>query len=161
MNVVVIVESCFGNTAAVANEAVAALVEAGATVEVLAAQDAPNSVRADLILVGAPTHALGLPSAATRKKAAQLGATVPESGVGEWIARAENIDGRVVTFCTVTGRFTGSAANAAMRDLRRHGIRAERGPDFRVAAVQGPVQDDQPPWVREWATELAASYSSS
>ena len=53
VNVVVIVESCFGNTAAVANEAVAALVEAGATVEVLAAQDAPNSVRADLILVGA------------------------------------------------------------------------------------------------------------
>jgi flavodoxin len=64
MKIVVVYESVYGNTAAVA-QAVAEGLRALGEVDVRAVGD--ESVEADLIVVGAPTHAHGLPSSMTRK----------------------------------------------------------------------------------------------
>ncbi|MGC4175141.1 flavodoxin family protein [Demequina sp.] len=161
VNVVIVVESAFGNTAQLAEQVQAALLERGAEVALVPADEAPPRIAADLVLVGAPTHNLGLPSPSTRKKATQLGGTAPERGVREWIADVQSIDAPVVTFTTVTGRFTGSAASATVRELKRRGIKAQRGPDFRVEAVVGPIEDGQSQRVLDWVAELVANYSSS
>ncbi len=62
MYALVVVESCFGNTYAVAEAVAAGLTEAGAEVALVSAVEAPKKPTGDLVVVAAPTHNLGLPS---------------------------------------------------------------------------------------------------
>ncbi|MCC2335040.1 flavodoxin family protein [Cellulomonas wangsupingiae] len=156
MNVIVIVESCFGNTYQVARAIADRLHDAGSQAELVDAAAAPSLPTADLILVGAPTHNLGLPSAATRAKAVKKGAATPAAGVREWIDRAEPTDARLFTFSTrFDSSWSGSAARAAAKSLRRRGVSAERGEDFVVTGVSGPLAPGELDRARDWAATLA------
>lgn len=153
---VVIVESCFGNTSAVADAIAEGLRSAGVQVETVAAGSAPTRLSADIVLVGAPTHNLGLPAAASRRQAVQKGGTVASTGVREWIATTTALAGRVLAFSTTTGgRFAGSAGKAIVKALNRRDIVAERGPDFTVTGTPGPLADGELERAREWGRTLA------
>lgn len=153
--VVVVAESCFGNTQQVARAIAQRIAGAGATVDVVAAADAPARLRADLVLVGVPTHNMGLPSAASRNQATSRGAGPAQPGVREWAERVEAVDGRVVTFATRTkGPFSGSGSKAAAAHLRRHGVPAERGQDFLVTGVGGPLAPGELDRAGDWGASL-------
>ncbi|RMI12708.1 flavodoxin family protein [Cellulomonas triticagri] len=155
-HVVIVVESCFGNTGRVAAALAEGLRDAGAAVEVVAADAAPASPVADLVLVGAPTHNAGMPTAASRTQAAQHGGTAASSGVREWIERAA-VDAPVHTFSTkVAGMFSGSAGKAAAKRLVHRGARATRGEDFLVSGREGPLVPGEEARAAAWGRALVA-----
>jgi flavorubredoxin len=155
MKAIVIVESCFGNTSAVADAIIEGLRSTGAEVQAYVASSAPARLSADLVLVGAPTHNLGLPTPASRGQAAQKGAAAPAKGVREWIETVETVGGRVVTFSTTTGGvFAGSAGKAIVKALKRRRVTAERGADFTVGGTPGPLADGELGRAREWGRTL-------
>ena len=157
MHAVVVVESCFGNTSKLADAIVEGLRSTGAEVETFTAGSAPRRLSADLVLVGAPTHNMGLPTSATRSQAAHQGATAPATGVREWIDHVEALDGRIIAFSTTTGgMLSGSASKAIVKALKRRKIRAERGTDFTVKGTPGPVADGETERAREWGRTLDA-----
>ena len=72
----IIVESCFGNTRAIAEAVAAGLIEGGVEAQMVDVAQAPGALPEDLdlLVLAAPTHNRGLPTAATRAKArAQAG----------------------------------------------------------------------------------------
>lgn len=156
MRVLLIVESCSGTTEAVARRVAEALRAAGAEVEHVAAADAPARPDADLVLLGAPTHNMGLPTPASRAQAAGKGAAAVPSGVREWIATADTAGVPVLTFATrFRSAFAGSASRAAAKQLRRRGADARQGADFVVTGVGGPLADGELERAAAWAAGLA------
>ena len=154
----VVVESCFGNTSKVADAIIEGLNSAGVEVERFPAGSAPRRLSADLVLVGAPTHNMSLPTPASRGQAVEKGGTAPARGVREWIADLESVDGRIVAFSTTTGgMFAGSAGKAIVKEFKRRKIRAERGQDFTVKGTPGPLADGELERAREWGRTVGGS----
>jgi flavorubredoxin len=157
MRAVVVVESCFGNTSKLADAIIEGLRSSGAEVETFPAGSAPRRLSADLVLVGAPTHNMGLPTSATRTQAVEKGGTAQATGVREWLDHVEALDGRVVAFSTTTGGLlAGSASKAIVKALKRRKIQAERGTDFTVKGTPGPIADGEIERAREWGRTLDA-----
>jgi len=162
MSVLIIVESLFGNTMAVARAVAAGLTDRGAAVTVLRCGEAPAEIPADvsLLVAGSPTHNLHLPNRASRTQAAARGAVQAEAaGLAEWIGAATpRKDLRVVTFDTTTGgAFAGSAAKAAAKLLRRRGFGTpEQGPGFIVTGTPGPLRDGEEARARTWGADLVS-----
>jgi flavodoxin len=156
MKAFIVVETCFGNTSSVADAITDGLRSAGAEVETMPADAAPPRLSADLVLVGAPTHNLGLPSPDTRRQAVQKGAaTAPATGVREWITGVQTLDGRVVTFATTTGgMFAGSAGKAIVKALKQRRVPAQCGVDFRVIGMSGPLAAGELDRAREWGRTM-------
>jgi hypothetical protein len=160
MSVLIVVESRFGNTMRVARALAAGLAETAAEVNLLRCGEAPAAIRPDvrLLLVGAPTHNLRLPSQASSQQALARGATQgDEPGLAEWIGRLDpHPDLRVISFDTVTaGRFSGSAAKSAARLLHGRGFaRSEQGLSFIVDATSGPLRDGEEERARAWGASL-------
>jgi hypothetical protein len=157
----VIVESMWGNTRAVA-EAVATGI--GGECTVLDVQDAPTTVPAgvSLVVLGGPTHALSMSRQRTREGAVEQGAPAGHSarGLREWLGEAaveEAID--VATFDTKVlkgRRFAGSAAKAAAKSVRRHDLgRLVATEDFYVSGTAGPLVPGELERAREWGSHLA------
>lgn len=156
MRVAIITESCFGNTAAVADALAGALRSAGHDVTAYAADDAPPDPEGELILLGAPTHNRGLPGAGSRSQAISKGGS-GSAGAQEWIAASRpDACRRVVTFATRSPqRFAGSAAKAAAKAMRRRGWRAaEEGEAFIVTATADPLRDGELDRAADWARVL-------
>lgn len=171
MSVLVVYESMFGNTGAVA-EAVAdglrtALAARGADVpvDVVEVTDAPAALPADvpLLIVGGPTHAFSMSRESTREDAlGRAHDTDPArvaTGLREWIAAAAVPDHvTVVTFDTrVKKAFVpGSAAKSAAKALTGRGFPdVERGETFWVVDTPGPLLDGELERARAWGAELA------
>ncbi|MFT4108896.1 flavodoxin family protein [Propionicimonas sp.] len=154
----VVVESYWGNTAAVASAVADGLRAGGVEVTVAGAADAPARVDPGirLVLVGAPTHNMRLPSTPTRRQAAQRGAAVAAAGVAEWITTARfGANVTVLAFDThVESRFSGSAARHAAQLLRRTTV-ASVGERFVVAGEPPRLGDGELDRARAWGTRLA------
>ena len=94
MNVLIVHESMFGNTREIAAAIAAGLrrgrPEGDRSVRLVHVEDAPTVIAddVDLLLVGGPTHALGMTRPKTREDAATKGATAAREGVREWIQSA-------------------------------------------------------------------------
>lgn len=154
MTALVVVESCFGNTAEIAR-----VIGERLGADVVAAADAPSELPGgvELLLLGAPTHAMGLPSAKTRDEAVKRGGNPPGSGVREWIDRVAPSPARVVTFDTAVpkGTLFGSAAKAAAKALRRRGFtRVEAGEHFWITGER--LADGETARAADWAAQLLA-----
>ncbi len=162
MSVLIVVESLFGNTLAVARAVATGLTDRGAAVTVLRCGEAPAVIPADvsLLVAGAPTHNLHLPNRASRSQAAGRGAAQAQAvGLAEWIGTATpREDLRVVTFDTTTGgALSGSAAKAAAKLLRRRGFGTpEQGPGFIVTGTPGPLRDGEEERARTWGAGLVS-----
>ena len=162
MTALVVVESSFGNTRAVA-EAIRDGLATHTETELVDIGDAPSSLpdTVDLLVVGGPTQALGMSRPETRRDAVKRGATqtVPETGLREWIAGLSSDGNRppVVTFDTRTKHrwVPGSAAAQASVALAEHGFpSAAPRKSFRVDDIAGPLLPGELDRAREWGTLL-------
>jgi hypothetical protein len=159
----IVVESSFGNTRAVAEAVRDGLAEQLET-ELLDVGDAPARIpdTVDLLVVGGPTHAFGMSRPETRREAVQKGATltVPETGLREWIAglSADSNHPPMVTFDTRTKHrwVPGSAAAQASAALAQHGFpTAAPRTSFRVEDIPGPLLPGELERARAWGASLA------
>ncbi len=168
MKALVIYESMYGNTHAVA-DAVAQGLSPGADVDVLPAHGAgsvPGDV--DLLVVGGPTHMHGLTTAMSRKMAAtaskedvahlEPGAS-EQPALREWLRDLEARGVKAAAFDTrgdARAAVTGSAARGIARRLRRRGCDVIDSQSFLVADSAGPLDDGELDRAREWGASLAA-----
>ena len=136
MRAVLIYESMFGGTKAVA-EAAAKGISSRMETRVIRAADAMSQQfeGVDLVVVGAPTHAHGLPRPSTRKGAPNYvnkanGDLMLEPGadsavgVREWLSSVGKLDARCAAFDTRAngpGFLTGRASKTIARVLKKRG----------------------------------------
>ncbi|MFC7530091.1 flavodoxin family protein [Actinoplanes sp. GCM10030250] len=164
MKALVVYESMFGNTAEVARAVADGLV---GTFDVTLADvhDMPPAAEADLLVVGAPTHAFGLSRPGTRTDAAKQGevrAGAAAVGIREYLECSPQLPGLpVAAFDTkVKMRFLpGSAARTALRQL--HGLGCRRvlpAESFRVDGTTGPLLAGELDRARQWAKSVATEY---
>jgi hypothetical protein len=158
-----VVESWFGNTSAVAS-AVAEGLRRSMTVEVRdvgapLALDRPI----DLLVVGGPTHALGMSRPDTRKDAARQAGRTPATDIGvrEWLGTLpRGVLGKVAAFDTKIDKswVPGSAARGIGKRLRALGGDLVTAPEsFRVTGTPGPLAAGELDRARQWGERLAAT----
>lgn len=114
MKALLIVESWFGNTRLIAGAVADGAAEAGAQVEMVDVDAAPRVVPedVDLLMLGAPTHNLGLSTVATRRKALAAGASPGNTGIREWLNQPNG--------SWANGRVTVSRARPSQPQRRHH-----------------------------------------
>jgi flavodoxin len=157
MNALVVSESCFGNTTRIADAIGAGLRSRGVTLTVVDAAAVPALDGVDLLIVGAPTHSMGLPGPGTRRQAQNKGGRVPANGVAEWLATLPTSTGlRAAVFDTVTGTgfFNGSAAKKIEKQLRNRSFDVVARQSFLASAVDGPLAEGETTRAEQWATSL-------
>lgn len=163
MRALVVYESMFGNTAAIAR-AIADGIEASMHADVVEVSAAPATVPADvtLLVVGGPTHAFSMSWPSTRRDAAGRAVNLVsrDRGIREWLGALPGVTTRTAatTFDTrTTSRLTGSAARAASRRLDRLGFPLIASPmSFRVTDVKGPLVDGELGRAHAWGKALGA-----
>jgi flavodoxin len=165
MRALIVFESMFGNTEAVAG-AIAEGMGSLASVTVVPVGTAPDVVGPEigLLVVGGPTHAFGMSRHSTRTDAVKQGAmpvTPVDQGLREWLERASiSATTAVATFDTrvLKAHLPGSAARAALRQLRQHKLTAI-GPatSFAVGGTRGPLDAGELDRARAWGESLAAT----
>lgn len=143
MRALLIVESCFGGTRALAEQVAAGLQQEGAAVELVDSEEAPAELPSDLdlLILAAPTHNRGLPTPQSRRQAVGGGGRAALRGIREWLEEAR-IPGAVEVraFDTVTGHgwLNGSAAKRIVKIL------AGRRPAVSATARSFLVDDRTP-----------------
>jgi hypothetical protein len=163
MAVLVVFESMFASTQAVAEAIGAGLASAGHLVtvaEVGLAGEPRMRHRAELLVVGAPTHNRGLPSPTTRERAREgdVATVSPGDGVREWL---ETLGATVrgvpaATFDTVVAsRVAGSAAARIAHGLRRSGAHLVAPPEsFVVRSRTGGLVDGELDRAWTWGRQI-------
>ena len=162
MRSLVVFESMWGNTRAVAEAVARGLGEETATIDVA---HAPSRLPADvdLLVVGGPTHGFSMSRTSTRHQAHEQGAGEGEEarGIREWLEdmpASDRID--VATFDTRVGkvkRLPGSAAKAAGKSVRRHHLgRLVDTESFYVEDTEGPLSEGELDRAQQWGTQLAS-----
>ena len=160
MRTLVVYESYWGNTKAVA-EAVAEGLGRARVAEVTEVGDV-DWEELDLLVVGGPTHAFSMSRPSTRHDAHTQGASsgAEEQGLREWLsALPADLSVPVATFdtrATMVRNLPGSAAKAAGKELKRHhhGRVLERR-SFYVSDSAGPLADGELERAAAWGAELA------
>lgn len=164
----VVYESMFGNTEAVAYAVADGLRAQRYDVTCADVSAAPydGPLAADLLVVGAPTHAFSLSRVDTRADALRRGATTERPGVGlrEWLTDlgpAPTTPPLVAVFDTRASkvrRVPMSAGRSAARMLRRRGFPLDGGPEgFVVADTHGPLVAGELGRARTWGRSLGAA----
>jgi hypothetical protein len=163
MQALVVFESMFGNTEAVAQAVAEGLAET-MDVRVRAVDQAPGALPAEpiLVVVGGPTHALGMSRPRTREDAARRTpeTTTPTTmGLREWLDQLERAPAGTLgaAFDTrVHAPVPGSAARGAARRLRRLGVGlVAPATTFWVDGTPGPLLDGESERARRWGRQVA------
>ncbi len=167
MDAIVVYESVYGNTRAIA-EAIADGLKATAILPVHEALGHQGT--ADLLVVGGPTHMHGLATTRSRHLAAETaredrhgvepGAT-EEPGLRAWLRDLPpGAAHHAAAFDTRLDRspwVTGIAARGIARRLRRHGIDVVATESFLVEDTEGPLAPGELERARAWGAQLARS----
>jgi capsular polysaccharide biosynthesis protein len=172
MRVLVIYESMYGNTRAIAEAIGSSL---GTEADVVPVREAsPERVAvADLLVVGAPTHIRGM-SRPSSRKAARDAASKPDStvslepgadgtGLREWFADLGTLSCRAAAFDTrvdMPAIVSGRAASHIARLLRRHGAQLVTPPRSFVVDKQNRLLDGEQVRARLWGEDLARAVRS-
>ncbi|MFP3712168.1 flavodoxin family protein [Puerhibacterium sp. TATVAM-FAB25] len=164
MDALVLYESSFGNTAAIARAVADGLGELMAVRLAEVGEPLPAGEPPGLVVVGGPTHAFGMSRPQTRRDALQQAHRDgdPGPGVREWITAhppdARSLYATFDTRATKVRHLPGSAARGAERALRRAGARTVAEPEsFYVTDVQGPLVAGEEQRARDWGRQLARS----
>jgi flavodoxin len=168
VNALVVYESVYGNTRAVAEAIAAGL--GGA--EVVPVHEATDHVQeAQLLVVGGPTHLHGLATTRSRQMAAEAvhedggahveaGAT-SEFGLRAWLRELPRREcARAAAFDTRLDKspwLTGVASRGIAKRLRGHGYEVLSTESFLVEDSEGPLEEGELDRAREWGRELARS----
>lgn len=173
MNALVVYESVYGNTRAVA-EAIAAGLNDACVCPVSRARAAELS-RCGLLVVGGPTHVHGMTTKRSRELAAEMARADgrfevdpdadAEPGLRSWLQElpAGGDGPPVAAFDTrLEGSplVTGMASHGIARRLRRRGFVLLEAESFIVAASEGPMLPGELDRARAWGTELAVRVGS-
>jgi hypothetical protein len=167
MQALVVFESMFGNTAAVAR-AIAEGLSARMSVEAVEVNAAParpfDISELTLLIVGGPTHAFSMTRKTTREDAARRSATpiATELGLREWLAglrpAPRHIGAAAFDTRIATPRLPGSAATAATKRLRRMGLDiVAPAQSFYVSDVAGPLLEGELERALVWGATLGAA----
>jgi hypothetical protein len=160
---VVVYESFWGNTAAVARAIAAGL---GVGTPVLATGEAtPEALAgADLVVAGSPVIGFKLPTEKMREAVRANPGPAPappdlsQPSLAGWLQGLPKGRGAAAAFDTrVRGPF-GSAAPAILKGLEAAGYRGIAKPrGFIVTGKYGPLREGELERAREWGAELAAA----
>ena len=173
MQAVVVYESMFGNTHAVAQH-IAEGIDAGATTTVVSVHDATPSMlaAADLVVVGGPTHVHGMSSKRSREGAVDQAAKDdgldldPEAfgdGLRDWFDDLETdagggklaaaFDTRVHASTLITGR----ASKGITKRLQSHGFAMALDNESFFVDKSNHLENGEAERATEWGRALAAS----
>jgi len=163
MKAVVVYESMWGNTAAVARAVAEGL---GPGTPALSTSEATKEAiaGADLIVAGAPLMAFSLPTDSTRNNLGMHNTKAPRPAdlsnpsMRAWLETVPQACGRCAAFETRFRMSPGSATKSILRGLKRAGYQpAEKGMPFIIAGTYGPMRDGELERAREWGVQLASS----
>ncbi len=161
MKAVVVYESHWGNTEAVARAIADGL---GEGARALTTDEASGDAiaGADLIVAGAPVMAFGLPSDKMRDSLVAEVSKAPRppdlshESMRSWLDRLPAGHGRSATFDTRIWWSPGGATGPIDRGLRRAGyMPIDKGHKFIVSGTYGPLRDGELDRARRWGAELA------
>ena len=175
MRAVIVYESMFGNTHAIA-DAIGNGLEPMLEVVVVPLAEAGRErlADADLLVVGGPTHFHGMSRTRTRKWAGAI-ARKPSNdlvldrdadgpGVRDWLTSHGHGHAKVAAFDT---RFNGPAvlrgraSTAISRKLREHGFEVVAKPESFFVNLKNHLEAGEEARAQEWGQRLAASVVSS
>jgi hypothetical protein len=171
----VIYESMYGNTEQIGRAVGDGLGEV-MPVDVVEVGSAPTEMSPDigLIVVGGPTHALGMSRPATREDAAkQARSPLVSSGIGvrEWLSSLNPPDHQDMPLAAaydthldhpMVVRRLGSAGASIAKQLHQLGFTTATEPEhFWVSGTEGPLRDGELERSRDWGRALADSCESS
>jgi hypothetical protein len=176
MRAVVIYESMYGNTHAIAEAIADGLRPAVGDVALVAAHDADGSTTQgmDLVVVGGPTHVHGLSRPSTRHAAVEA-ADKPDSdldvepdaegpGLREWFDGLEKTAGKAAAFDTridAPAALTGRASKGIAHRLRRKGFTVITDPRSFLVTKESHLEPDEEAAAREWGARLAEQLAVS
>ena len=168
MSAIVVYESVYGNTRAVAEAIAEGLGDASS----LPVHEAPEHVRGhELVVVGGPTHMHGMATSQSRQAAVEAlhedgnahqiepGAT-EEPGLRTWMRDLPEGHGiKAAAFDTRVDRspwLTGAASRGIAKRLRRRGYDVVDSESFLVEESEGPLAEGELDRAREWGRKLAS-----
>ncbi len=161
MKAVVVYESLWGNTAAVARAIAEGL---GPGARALSTAEATGAVVAgvDLIVAGSPLFAFRLPTEGIRENIRRKTSMFPRPPdlshppLRQWLETLPPGRGRAAAFETRIWWSPGGATNAILAGLIRAGYQPlMRGKRFRVGGMYGPLKTGELERARAWGGELA------
>ncbi len=166
MSALVVYESVYGNTRAIAE----AIAEGLGGADVTAVHEAPERPEGiDLVVVGGPTHMHGLATVRSRQMGADAvkedgagqvepGAT-QEPGLRAWLAALPDGEGtKAAAFDTRLDRspwLTGVASRGIANRMRQRGYEIVDRESFLVEESEGPLAPGEFERAREWGRTLA------
>ena len=169
MSAVVVYESIYGNTRAIAE----AIAEGLGGAEVLPVHEAANRAEdTELLVAGGPTHVHGMSTTRSREMAVEAvhedgdahhlePGAAEEPGLRAWIRDLpESKGGRAAAFDTRADKspwLTGAASRGIAKRLRRRGYEVLGTESFLVEDSEGPLVDGELERARAWGAELAKS----
>jgi hypothetical protein len=170
MKAVIIYESMYGNTRAIAEAIGEGLSEAAEVTVTSVADASPDLLQdADLVLVGGPTHVHGMSRPTSRKSAIEAAAK-PGSGlrlqqdaggpgIREWLTGLAQAGAEAAAFDTrMSGPvlFTGQAAKGIAGQLRRHGLTVIAEPESFLVTKANELCPGELVRARKWGASLTA-----
>ena len=162
MQAIVVYESHYGNTAAVA-EAIAEGIGAGARAMPTSEATPAVVAEADLVVAGSPVMAFNLPSERMRATMAQdrKAPTPPDlshESLQGWLAGLPLRHGACAAFETRLRFSPGGATGAIERALERAGYRTiSKAGKFIVKGAYGPLREGEAERARQWGADLWAA----
>lgn len=152
MNVTIVFDSVFGNTAAIAREMARAL-EPVHTVRLLAVGEAKALTTAgiDLLIVGSPTRGFRPTPAIDEFAGGTLAGHGHRAAVFDTRLDAEEIHPAPLRWVINAG---GYAAQRIAQDLERHGFTIAGSAGFLVTGTEGPLKAGEVERAQEWARSL-------
>jgi hypothetical protein len=171
MRALVVYESMYGNTHAVA-EAIAEGLRGAFDVAVFPVDTATSDklAAADLLVVGGPTHAHGMSSKQSRKGAVGALDKTPDlaldpdamgEGLRDWFHELTPMSGRAAaafdTRFEMNPVLTGRASKGIARRLKHHGYRLVVEPESFFVEKDSTLVAHELERATEWARDLAAS----
>ncbi len=171
MRALVVYELMFGNTREIAEHVASGVRQGGirSVMVVPACEAHPQiAVAFDLVVVGAPTHAHGLPSTTTRSSAGEqafkdtdldLDVDVSAPGVREWLARIERVHARhAAAFDTrvdAPAFLVGKASRGIGRRLHKRGFTMVAAPESFYVDRHNHLLGGEADRARRWGRGLA------
>ena len=167
MRALVVYESMYGNTHAVAEAIGRGLAEAAEVTVVPVGQATQQLVEtADLVVVGGPTHVHGMTRPSTRKAAIEqaekdleldLDPDAAGEGVREWLGSLRRVSAAAAAFDTrvhAPAAFTGRASKGIDRELRKHGLRAVVEPESFLVDKENHLEPGEQGRAEAWGQLL-------
>jgi hypothetical protein len=175
MRALVVYESMYGNTHAVAISIAAGLGTTHEVTLVPVTRATPELVAAaDLVVAGGPTHMHGMSTAGSRRMAAEAAAKEgsalamdPDAdgpGIRGWLSGTGTGRGLAATFDTrLSGvpMLTGRASRGIARLLKAHGYRLLTAPGSFIVSKEGTLLDGEEARARAWGAQIGEEARSA